>query len=502
MTTAASDEQGKSHDARVALDDLYEALLVVADDGRVIAANRRAALLSGFSTSDLCATTVMSLFGGLRREHLGDLKARITAGQFTVIETALRRKDGSREAVDIGIGRTVDGEGGFLFSMRRSNAEGGPGKAFHRQVFQGLYDAVMVSDLKGQIVDENRRAREAFGYGDQHLSDCRLEDLVSGLDQPVLHRIYRDLAGGRFTVLDAYCIRKDKTTFPSEIAMSAIRHGDSPHLVLAIRSTERRRRMQELLRTEHNALQNAASGIAITDNEGRVRFGNRSFLHLWGYAMLKEMAGKPIRDFWNEKETAAEMVAKAAAGNTWHGELSSVGLSGKTFYVQGSAAPNRDSRERTTGLVFSFIDVTERRRAEEAIRKEAAAQMKKAREQEEFSGMLNIVSIPDVVQLVDSTRKSGVLSIMDEAGAVVSTVSFSNGQVIAARCGSSAGEAAFHLALRRGGTAFLFRQGVTEEKDPTITQSTMGLLLDGTRVLDEEKNGGISEPAGMEAVKV
>lgn len=490
-------------------DEIYDGLFLIDREGAIGAVNRRSESVTGYSAGELQRLNIAGLVSGLRAKFLDDLSGRLGPGQFALVEGILRRKDGVRTEVEIAVTRLAS-QGNFLFAIRKAapreavpqaGAEDHESAIRARNIFQGLSDALLVTDAKGLVVDDNRRARELLRYGELDILDQPVSEFISGVDAGVVERLYRDVSGGRHSTMDAFCVRRDQSTFPAEISVSFIQSIDRKLLVFSIRSTERRRRMMELLRLEHNALQNATCGIAVSTMAGELRFGNRAFMKMWGYALMKDIVGRNIREFWTEFERADQMVSAAARGGAWHGELSSSGLSGKTFFVQASATANKDSRNRTSGLVFSFIDISDRKRAEAAIRREADAQMNRAREEDDFSGLLNIISVPDVMQLIDSTRKNGKLTVTVEGGALAGSVDFESGQVVRAACGDTTGPDAIYELMRRGGAAFQFKQGVPVERDPSIQQSTLSLLLEGSRLMDEERSrvaeGNVSAEAPL-----
>ena len=353
------------------------------------------------------------------------------------------------------------------------------------QLLSSLYDAVLIVEPGGRIAEANQRALRFLLYTRSELLDLKIDAIVAGLDARLMTQVETHLSDGRFTVLDAYCYRKDRTTFPSEIAISRVRLPGGDHFVFSVRNMEWRKHTLEKLRAEHNAIQHCVSAILMAEPGGRVRYANPAFIRMWGFADERQVVGRDIRACFADAKTADEVVRRAVAGESWQGELEAVGRSGRQFYVQVGAAANRDGKNNAVGLVFSFVDITDRRKAEEAIRKEAEAQIRKAREQDDFSGMLHIISVPDVMQLIDAARKSGRLTIYDDRQQIVAEVGFLEGRVVSARCGTTSGEGAVYELLQRGGASFLFRQGRDAEKDPSISRSTMSLLLEGSRVLDE-----------------
>ena len=360
-----------------------------------------------------------------------------------------------------------------------------PSQDLYRELLQGLYDAVLVSTLTGEIVDSNLRAQAFFGYTGDEFNGMSMDAIIVGFNREILLQIREQVTGGRFTVLDAHCVRKNGSRFPVEIAMSQIHFTEAGNLVFSIRNIERRKCIEDMLRTERQALQNAAAGIAITDSSGRLQSVNPAFLDLWGYEREEDVKGQDIRLFWPDPGEADTLVSKPLAGETWIGEIAAIRRNGATLCLQASAAPNRNDTGQTDGMVFSFIDVTTLKRAEEAIRKEVQAQMSKAREQNDFSGLLNIVSLPDVVQLIDATHKSGTLHVLNNENRRLASIVFLEGQIVHIACLDRTGEAAMRDVLTCAGTTFRFEPHVPSERDHTITKPTMALLLDATRSIDE-----------------
>ncbi|MBP7276336.1 MAG: PAS domain S-box protein [Kiritimatiellae bacterium] len=497
----------------LAPDDLYDALFLVSSTAEIRAVNNRAATISGYASDRLSGMRITELVPGLNPDVLQGLIRRTEPGKFNIVEASLRRADGQKLAVEIVVGRRVSSPELLLLAVRKKTQRSADGsKPEHEQeavkaatrlarvIFHGTGDAVLVSDLEGNLLDANLRAREIFQRSKSEFSGGMVWDVISGLGRDEVHHVYRMLSDGKHSTLDAYGIRKDQSTFQAEISVGLARMPDRKLLVFSIRSVERRRRMIEMLRMEHNALQNTAGGIVITDTSGRIRFVNRAFLRFWGYSMARDIMGLDLKGLWAEKDRAEQMISAARGGGTWHGELSATGLSGRPFFVQVSAAVNKDTRGRVAGLVFSFTDVTERKRTEEAIRREADAQISQVREQDDFAGRLNIISVPDVMQLIDSTRKSGTLQIT-RASETVGSVEFLRGQAIRAECGGKRGAQGVYELMARGGEAFFFKQGEPNAQDQEIQESTMSLLLEGSRLMDEVGQTG-EVPAAADNIEL
>jgi len=125
-----------------------------------------------------------------------------------------------------------------------------------------------------------------------------------------------------------------------------------------------RKRVEETLKTKDSAIASSINAIAFADIEGNLTYVNDSFLKLWGYSDEKQVLGKPVVQFWVDGKKAAEVRDK---GN-WIGELVAKRKDNSTFDVEVSASLVKDGAGNRVGTMASFIDITERKKAEEALR--------------------------------------------------------------------------------------------------------------------------------------
>lgn len=120
----------------------------------------------------------------------------------------------------------------------------------YQKLLHSLYDGVLITKASGQIVDVNARAINLLQYDQRELSRLNVLDIIVGANDQLLQTICRNIESNRFTLIDAYCIRKDKTTFPAEIATNRLVLTKEGHLCFFLRDvTKRKKAEEELIQT-------------------------------------------------------------------------------------------------------------------------------------------------------------------------------------------------------------------------------------------------------------
>ena len=245
--------------------------------------------------------------------------------------------------------------------------EGASQESKYQQLLQSIYDAVLVTDLRGHIVDSNLRASEFLMFSGDELNRMTILDILSGADESLFDMLRDNLQNERYALLQAYCVCKDESFFPAEIAVNLLKFEET-RLCFFIRDVTVRKEAEEKLKTEHNAIQNSGNGIAIADHDGRLAYVNPALLRLWGYAAGEELYGMDARKLWVDSSASRELMQTVLADHlSWSGELMACRKDGSRFDVQISAACNRDTDGEPVGMVVSFVDISDRKRAEEAV---------------------------------------------------------------------------------------------------------------------------------------
>ncbi|HDL77679.1 MAG TPA: PAS domain S-box protein [Lentisphaerae bacterium] len=260
--------------------------------------------------------------------------------------------------------RVVSGAG-----RRRVTAEGTGGL---RELLDSIYDGVLLCSLDGVIQEANVRAVEFLLYGRDELVGRSILSIFAGADEDLLASVREAVTSERFVVIQAYCQRKDGTYFPAEIAVNLLRV-NRDRLCFFIRDVTVRKETEDRLRAITIAVENAASGILIAGLDGRISYANPALVHLCGYHSSDDLRGQPLQMLFQDDDTVRAMMEQVVkGGKEWRGETTIRGAD-KVVNVEVTAAANRDSDGEMIGIVLSIMDISDRKRMEEA-RREAAEQ--------------------------------------------------------------------------------------------------------------------------------
>src|SRR6185295_14034587 len=97
---------------------------------------------------------------------------------------------------------------------------------------------------------------------------------------------------------------------------------------------------------------------------GRISFVNSAFVRLWGYERAADIGGRPLSSFVAPVNPHAAMHVTT----NWTGEAMGVASTGRRFPIAGSITRIEDASKALAGFVASFRDVSDRARAEQALR--------------------------------------------------------------------------------------------------------------------------------------
>jgi diguanylate cyclase (GGDEF)-like protein/PAS domain S-box-containing protein len=334
-----------------------------------------------------------------------------------------------------------------------------------------IQDGLWVLSPDGTVIDASERFCEMTGF--------RREELIGArppfphwpeADLPFLRAAFAEVVAAGSREFDLDFRRKDGTRFPVIVSASAMGAdgGVLGYLATVKDITERKRAEQDLRRQRDYSAALLASmqdGLTVLSPEGILIEVSPSFCQLTGFSR-DELIGRGCPyPYWPEAEPERLERAFRRLRETGAGEwdLEYRRKSGERFPVIVGASLLRGEDGEVVGYVATVKDVTERKRAEEEVRRGAAENRALAAEQAALRRVATQVAAeadPEAVFAQAAEEVAGLLGV--ECGAVVRFADSEHGALVGVW--AAGGSASFDIGTvvplsGESATARVFRSG-------------------------------------------
>ena len=253
-----------------------------------------------------------------------------------------------------------------------------------RSVVESAPDAIILADHRGTIISWNRTAQALFLYTREEIVGQPLttimperyrERYVRRLEQAGTSDAIQSIG----TRLELHGLRKDGTEFPLEVSLGTWTTPAGTFFSGIIRDITERKQAEEALarlrRRQELILAAAGEGIYGLDRLGRTTFVNPAGAAMLGYT-VDELLGHPMHSILHHTRADGSSYPEAQCpiyaafrDGAVHRVTDDVfwKKDGTSFLVEYVSTPIREQGE-LVGAVVVFRDITERKRAEEALR--------------------------------------------------------------------------------------------------------------------------------------
>lgn len=228
-------------------------------------------------------------------------------------------------------------------------------KSLFRQFLGGMYDAVVITDPNGHILDINTRATEHFGRELEDVLDQPISMLIPGLQPEVVQRIRKGIESEHHVMINAAGKTREGGKFACEVAVSVIDLMNPGDLVFTIRNVEKRREMITMYRSKENAFELAPVALFVCDKEGRFTETNAAFRELFDLETENEAKALTFSYLMSDQPLVVNF-QKALEGETSLTGIVAEGEGDDQEEVEVKLAPNRFGN-KIIGVVGSILKV-------------------------------------------------------------------------------------------------------------------------------------------------
>jgi PAS domain S-box-containing protein len=333
-----------------------------------------------------------------------------TGEPIKALEVELGRKDGTKGTFELSVSLIRDTQGrpiGFrgmtydITERKRMEDELRKSEERYRGILENMQEAYYETDLVGHLAFVNDAICQHLGYSKEELIGKKSiyfqdETNAQKIAQAFVE-IYR--TGEPVKAVEAEYIRKDGTGGTYELSASLIRdaRGKPVGFQGVSRDVTERKQMEEVIRQSEERyrtiLENMQEGYFEVDFTGNFTFVNEAECKNLGYSQKEELIGMNRRQYTSEK-TVGEL-------DRIFSEVYTTGKSTQVFDVEVikkdrtkafneiSISVIRDAQGKPIGFGGVSRDVTERKKAEEQLKRYAA---ELERSNEEVKNFAYIVS--------------------------------------------------------------------------------------------------------------
>ena len=149
-----------------------------------------------------------------------------------------------------------------------AEAKGPTQRELYRSLMDALYDAVLLVDDKGHVVDSSIRVEHVFGYTPGDMWDMSLSQLIRGFTPVIFTQLAQPLSENRPVIMSGRGVRKDGSLFDAEVSVSKVKLLRNDTMLFAVRDVTRRNEsIKEKLMAQLQAKPAAAAAPAAPPNK-------------------------------------------------------------------------------------------------------------------------------------------------------------------------------------------------------------------------------------------
>lgn len=372
-------------------------------DGVITSWNAGAQNLYGYSAEEVVGHPVSLLVPENQVDEMPEILTRLARGErIDHFETVRRRKDGRLVDVFLNVSPILDQAGGVIgaatiardITTRNKTAEAlRQSEARFRSIYEQAAVGIEQVGMDGRLLMVNGALCALLGYSEAELLARSFEDITYPDDLDRERKLLAQMVSG---AVASYEIEKRYVTRAGarvwiHVTSSVVKDsaGHPAYRISVLQNiAERKRLEQEVKRAKDVAesrltelqsiIQHMTEGVVVLDAEGKLLLANRAFLRLFDleseeqyrlYAyqypellLAYEPNGRLVP--YNEWPVVRAMQGETILGSELRVRCAH---SGKEVIVSHNAAPIRDENGKVIMAVLTLDDVTERKRAEEAL---------------------------------------------------------------------------------------------------------------------------------------
>jgi PAS domain S-box-containing protein len=237
----------------------------------------------------------------------------------------------------------------------------------YRELIDASPDSIFVWDKNGNCVLSNASAARLRGCAENELTGLSIVDTCVASERDRIREKFDITKSEGVSRFEQQFLRKDDQVVPAEVSLSTAGEG---HYQAVVRDITDRKRAERELRKQAELLGLAHDAIIVRDPESRITFWNPGAENTYGWTATEAM-GKVTHELLQTTfpEALDQLNAILLRTGRWEGELIHTKRDGTRVVVASRWSMRRNEDGEPAAILEINRDVTDRKRAEEQIRK-------------------------------------------------------------------------------------------------------------------------------------
>lgn len=387
ITKRKHDEQVVSNSEkhyRALIENSNDGLFVVSPDGFLIYESPANSHIIGFAHNELLNRNISEFVHPDDLPSVTDQLKELLRQPDSIksAEFRIQHKDGTWRWIDVTAKNSLHNItiGGIVINFRditgRKLVEESlkESEQKYRSLVDSMNEGLGVLNKNGIFIFINKCGCDMLGYQPEELIGKPITFIFDEENQKIIREQLAQRREGVSHNYEATCLRKDGSEMDLIIAPNVCvdeKGNFVESLAVFTDITERKRAEQELLRIG-TAIEQTADWVVITDKDGTIQYINPAFTKISGFSK-EEALGKTPRILKSGHHPPPPKIYETLWETILRGEIFSTTFTnkrkdGKLIYEYETITPIKDKEGNITHFVSTGKEITEQRRAEEALK--------------------------------------------------------------------------------------------------------------------------------------
>lgn len=229
--------------------------------------------------------------------------------------------------------------------------------------------SIISTDVEGIVTSWNKGAERIFGFTHEEAVGKHISIIYHNDDLEILNKdIIEPLLSKKYLQKQIRLKNKKGESLIGSLSLWTIEDitGQAVQMVGHTLDITKTVKAQEELQIKNQAIDSNIDGMALLELDGTISYVNRSALKMWGYESKEEVIGKKVEEFFDTQYDRTEIL-EIMKDPGFKSERRALRKDGTVFPAWVSTTIIKDHGGKPVAFMGSIIDVTEKRKTEDAL---------------------------------------------------------------------------------------------------------------------------------------